>query len=97
MLHASPCGQLYRVVSMVGLVAQLFGKSDYREIVKTLLRNLIVACAVSIEKETNLLIIECMKMLIPVVSEKRGKIVDIFVKEGDLINEGVKLLKINYH
>ena len=27
----------------VGIVAQLFGKSDYREIVKTLLRNFILA------------------------------------------------------
>ena len=49
-----------------------------------------------VDKETDLLIIECMKMLIPVVSEKRGKVVDIFVKEGDLIEEGDKLLEINY-
>ena len=50
-----------------------------------------------VDKETNLLMIECMKMLIPVVSEKRGKVVDIFVKEGDLIEEGDKLLEINHH
>ncbi len=50
-----------------------------------------------VDKETDLLIIECMKMLIPVVSEKRGKVVDIFVKEGDLIAEGDKLLEINHH
>ncbi len=50
-----------------------------------------------VDKETDLLIIECMKMLIPVVSEKRGKVVDIFVKEGDLIEEGDKLLEINHH
>ena len=31
----------------VGLVAQLFGKSDYREIVKTLLRNLIIALIIA--------------------------------------------------
>ncbi len=50
-----------------------------------------------VDKDTDLLIIECMKMLIPVVSEKRGKVVDIFVKEGDLIEEGDKLLEINHH
>ncbi len=50
-----------------------------------------------VDKETDLLIIECMKMLIPVVSEKRGKVVDIFVKEGDLIEEGDKLLEINHY
>ena len=50
-----------------------------------------------VDKETDLLIIECMKMLIPVVSEKSGKVVNIFVKEGDLIEEGDKLLEINHH
>ncbi len=32
----------------VGIVAQLFGKSDYREIVKTLLRNLLIAIVIAI-------------------------------------------------
>ena len=32
----------------VGIVAQLYGKSDYREIVRTLLRNFIIAIAISI-------------------------------------------------
>ena len=49
-----------------------------------------------VDKETNLLMIECMKMLIPVTVEKRGKIIDIFVKEGDLVSEGDQLLEINY-
>ena len=49
-----------------------------------------------VDKETNLLMIECMKMLIPVTVEKRGKIIDIFVNEGDLVSEGDKLLEINY-
>ena len=35
-----------------------------------------------VEKETDLLIIECMKMLIPVTTKKRGKIINIFVKEN---------------
>ena len=49
-----------------------------------------------VEKETDLLIIECMKMLIPVTTKKRGKIINIYVKENDIINEGDKLIDINY-
>ncbi len=49
-----------------------------------------------IDIETNLLVIECMKMLIPVTSNKKGKVIEIFVNEGDFINEGDKLLSINY-
>ena len=49
-----------------------------------------------VEKETNLLIIECMKMLIPVTTKKRGKIINIYVKENDIISEGDKLIDINY-
>ena len=30
------------------------------------------------------------------IAKKRGKIIDIFIKEGDLISEGDKLLDINY-
>ena len=32
----------------VGIIAQLFGKSDYREISKTILRNVLIAVVVSI-------------------------------------------------
>ena len=49
-----------------------------------------------VEKETDLLIIECMKMLIPVTTKKKGKIINIYVKENDIINEGDKLIDINY-
>ena len=49
-----------------------------------------------VEKETDLLIIECMKMLIPVTTKKRGKIINIYVKENDIINEGDKLIDMNY-
>ena len=49
-----------------------------------------------VEKETDLLIIECMKMLIPVTSKNRGKIMNIYVKENDIINEGDKLMDMNY-
>ena len=49
-----------------------------------------------VEKETDLLIIECMKMLIPVTAKSGGKIIDIYVKENDVINEGDKLIDMNY-
>ena len=50
-----------------------------------------------VEKGTDLLIIECMKMLIPVTSKNRGKIIDIYVKENDIINEGAKLIHMKYN
>ena len=50
-----------------------------------------------VEKETDLLIIECMKMLIPVTAKKRGKIIDIYVKERDFVNEGDKLIDMDYN
>ena len=49
-----------------------------------------------VEKETDLLIIECMKMLIPVTTKNRGKIINIYVKEKDIISEGDKLVDMNY-
>ena len=49
-----------------------------------------------VDKETDLLIIECMKMFIPVTAKKKGKIIDIYVKENDVVNEGEKLIYMNY-
>ena len=49
-----------------------------------------------VEKETDLLIIECMKMLIPVTTKNKGKIINIYVKENDIINEGDKLIDVDY-
>ena len=49
-----------------------------------------------VENDSTLLIIECMKMLIPINSINKGKIIEIFVNEGDIINEGEKLLDISY-
>ena len=50
-----------------------------------------------VEQGTDLLVIECMKMLIPVTSKNRGKIIDIYVKENDIINEGAKLIDVKYN
>ena len=67
----------------------------YSEVSGTLIKILISKNQI-IEEETDLLVIECMKMHIPVIAKKRGKIVNVFIKEGDLINEGDKLLDIDY-
>ena len=37
-----------------------------------------------------------MKMFIPVTAKKKGKIIDIYVKENDIVNEGEKLIDVNY-
>lgn len=42
-----------------------------------------------------LMILESMKMEIPVLAEARGKVVEIRVKEGDSINEGHVLAVID--
>ena len=67
----------------------------YSEVSGTLIKILVSKNQI-IEEDTDLLVIECMKMHIPVTTKKRGKIIDIFIKEGDLISEGDKLLDINY-
>ena len=36
-------------------------------------------------------------MLIPVTAKKRGKIIDIYVKERDFVNEGDKLIDMDYN
>ena len=49
-----------------------------------------------VDDDSTLLMIECMKMLIPINAKKKGKVIEIFVGKGDFINEGEKLLEINY-
>ena len=67
----------------------------YSEVSGTLIKILVSKNQI-IEEDTDLLVIECMKMHIPITSKKRGKIIDIFIKEGDLISEGDKLLEVVY-
>ena len=67
----------------------------YSEVSGTVIKILVSKNQI-IEEDTDLLVIECMKMHIPITVNKRGKIIDIFIKEGDLINEGDKMLDINY-
>ena len=67
----------------------------YSEVSGTISKILVLRDQI-VEKETDLLIIECMKMLIPVTTKKKGKIINIYVKENDIVNEGQKLIDINY-
>jgi acetyl-CoA carboxylase biotin carboxyl carrier protein len=48
----------------------------------------------TVEEDEPILLIESMKMEIPLVSEKPGKIVSISVKEGDAVNEGQSIVEI---
>ena len=68
----------------------------YSEVSGTI-SEILVSCDQIVEKESDLLIIECMKMLIPVTAKNRGKIIHIYVKENDIINEGDKLIDMNYN
>ena len=49
-----------------------------------------------VDHDNTLVVIECMKMLIPINAKRKGKIIKIFVNEGDVINEGDKILDISY-
>ena len=45
-----------------------------------------------VEKETDLLIIECMKMLIPVTTKNRGKIINILLEFETNYYKGIYLI-----
>ena len=47
-----------------------------------------------VEEEQDVVILESMKMEIPIVSEEAGTVMKINVQEGDFVNEGDVLLEI---
>ena len=47
-----------------------------------------------VESGQEVLVIESMKMEIPVVSNIKGTVISIFVNEGEMVNEDQKLLEI---
>ena len=49
----------------------------------------------AIEAGQEVLIIESMKMEIPVVSNITGVVVSIFVDEGEMVNEDQKLIELD--
>ncbi len=48
----------------------------------------------SVDADEPILLIESMKMEIPLVSEKPGKVIEIMVAEGDPVTEGQVIAKI---
>lgn len=47
-----------------------------------------------VESGQEVLVIESMKMEIPVVSNFKGTVISIFVNEGEMVNEDQKLIEI---
>ena len=48
-----------------------------------------------VESGQDVIVIESMKMEIPVVSNVSGSVVSIFVVEGEMVNEDQKLIELN--
>lgn len=48
----------------------------------------------TVEADETILLIESMKMEIPLASEKPGKIISIVVSEGDAVTEGQAIVEI---
>ena len=48
-----------------------------------------------IEEGQELLIIESMKMEIPVISDYSGTVISILVDEGEMVNEDQKLIELD--
>ena len=48
-----------------------------------------------VEMGQEVLIIESMKMEIPVTSNASGTVISIFVNEGEMVNEDQKLIELN--
>lgn len=55
---------------------------------------IIVGVGDTVEEEQDVVILESMKMEIPIVSEEAGTVMKINVQEGDFVNEGDVLLEI---
>ena len=55
---------------------------------------IVVGVGDTVEEEQDVVILESMKMEIPIVSEEDGTVMKINVQEGDFVNEGDVLLEI---
>ena len=55
---------------------------------------IVVGAGDTVEEEQDVVILESMKMEIPIVSEEAGTVMKINVQEGDFVNEGDVLLEI---
>lgn len=55
---------------------------------------IVVGVGDTVQEEQDVVILESMKMEIPIVSEEAGTVMKINVQEGDFVNEGDVLLEI---
>ncbi|AOM05594.1 acetyl-CoA carboxylase [Bacillus cereus] len=55
---------------------------------------IVVRVGDTVEEEQDVVILESMKMEIPIISEEAGTVMKINVQEGDFVNEGDVLLEI---
>ncbi|TKH12383.1 acetyl-CoA carboxylase biotin carboxyl carrier protein subunit [Bacillus wiedmannii] len=55
---------------------------------------IVVGVGDTVEAEQDVVILESMKMEIPIISEEAGTVMKINVQEGDFVNEGDVLLEI---
>ena len=55
---------------------------------------IVVGVGDTVEEEQDVVILESMKMEIPIVSEEAGTVMKINVQEGDFVNEGDVLVEI---
>ncbi|PEJ03912.1 acetyl-CoA carboxylase biotin carboxyl carrier protein subunit [Bacillus wiedmannii] len=55
---------------------------------------IVVGVGDTVEEEQDVVILESMKMEIPIISEEAGTVMKIHVQEGDFVNEGDVLLEI---
>ncbi len=55
---------------------------------------IVVGVGDTVEEEQDVVILESMKMEIPIISEDAGTVMKINVQEGDFVNEGDVLLEI---
>lgn len=55
---------------------------------------IVVGVGDTVEEDQDVVILESMKMEIPIVSEEAGTVMKINVQEGDFVNEGDVLLEI---
>ncbi|MBJ8024283.1 acetyl-CoA carboxylase biotin carboxyl carrier protein subunit, partial [Bacillus cereus] len=57
---------------------------------------IVVGVGDTVEEEQDVVILESMKMEIPIISEEAGTVMKINVQEGDFVNEGDVLLAVSY-
>lgn len=55
---------------------------------------IVVGVGDTVEEKQDVVILESMKMEIPIISEEAGTVMKINVQEGDFVNEGDVLLEI---